>query len=385
MNLSVILSPCTFKGSLGSRAAAEAMGRGVTAVLPDAVLHHLPVSDGGEGLLDVLLPPMRGSVQTARVTGPDGRTPVNARWGWIEERNAAVIEMAEAAGLHLLDPAKRDPLVTTTAGVGEVIRAALDRGARELLIGLGGSATNDGGTGCMSALGVRFLDDAGRELPPGGGGMTRLASIDAAGIDRRLASCRVRVACDVANPLTGPDGATRVFSRQKGADPARTEILERGMERYRHMLEHHIGSDVGAVPGSGAAGGLGAALVGFCNARLVPGIDLVLDAVGFDAKLATASLVLTGEGRLDRQTAFGKAIAGITRRCRTAGVPAAAVAGSVEGKPEELAAILGLAGVATLSDAGTPVETAMQRAAEFVQARTEELVRSLVERGIIGV
>jgi glycerate kinase len=163
------------------------------------------------------------------------------------------------------------------------------------------------------------------------------------------------------------------------------ETLEQGMEQYRRRLERHVGTDVGAVPGSGAAGGLGAALIGFCNARLEPGIDLVLDAVGFDATLATASLVLTGEGRLDRQTAFGKAIAGITRRCRQAGVPAAAVAGSVEGEPEELATFLGLAGVITLSRAGTPVETAMRNAAEYVEVRTGELLRSLIERRIIGV
>jgi glycerate kinase len=378
MNTLVVVAPCSFKGSLDAHAVARAMARGVRAALPEAGVVILPVSDGGEGLLDVIIPSLGGEIRMAEVMGPDGTTTRPARWGWIAPRRSAVIETAEAAGLNLLPPEARNPLNTTTIGVGQLIRHALDHGAGEILVGLGGSATNDGGTGCASALGVRFLGREGSPVPRGGGSLIRISAIDASAADRRLESCRVRVACDVTNPLTGPGGATRVYSRQKGARPADMDLLEQGMEHYRALLRGFTGRDVGAEPGSGAAGGLGAALLGFCHATLEPGIETVLDAIGFDAVLHGADLVLTGEGRIDAQTAFGKAVAGVARRARAAGIPSAAVVGSVDGDTGALEKSLGLARIASLTGHKTSPAEAMERAAYLIEERTRETLHDVI-------
>jgi glycerate kinase len=289
-----------------------------------------------------------------------------------------VIEMAAAAGLALVPPGERNPGVTTTFGVGELIRRALDLGVDSILIGIGGSATNDGGAGMASALGVKFLDLSGAPLGEGGLSLAALAHIDATGLDGRLGRTAVTVACDVTNVLTGPHGASRIFGPQKGADPASVEMLDRALVRYAEVLRDDLGVDVANAPGSGAAGGLGAGLIAFCGASLVSGIDVVLDATGFDSALASSDLVLTGEGRIDSQTRSGKALAGVLRRANAAHVPVAAVAGSVEGSAAEYVGEKGFVALATLTDGVADPARAMSDAAGFLEEKTRSLLLSLM-------
>ncbi|HTY59294.1 MAG TPA: glycerate kinase, partial [Bacteroidota bacterium] len=366
----ILVAPDSFKGSLSAAEAAMAMGRGVRRAIPGASVRLFPVSDGGEGFIDALLPVMGGTPLWSDVRGPLPSQRVRARWALVAKGTTAVIEMAAASGLLLVPSEERDPCVTTTFGVGELVRAALDRGVASILIGIGGSATNDGGAGMASALGVRFLDSSGAPLPLGGASLARLARIDAGGLDGRLKHTAVTVACDVANPLAGPEGASRVYGPQKGAGPDAVEMLDAALERYAGVLRDDLGQDVGDVPGSGAAGGLGAGLIAFCGARLTPGIDVVLDATGFAGALSSSDLVLTGEGRLDAQTRSGKALAGVLRRAREARVPVAAVAGVVEGAPGEYVGENGFVALESLVDGQSGPETAMRNAARLLEEKT---------------
>jgi glycerate kinase len=268
--------------------------------------------------------------------------------------------------------------VTTTFGVGELILSALKRNVGSILVGIGGSATNDGGAGMASALGVRFLDSSGTPLPPGGGALADLARIDVGGLDPRLAHTAVTVACDVTNPLTGPHGASRIFGPQKGGDPSAVAALDMALRRYAKVLRTDLGLDVESIPGSGAAGGLGAGLIAFCNARLASGIDVVLDVTGFDDALASSDLVLTGEGRIDAQTRSGKALSGILRRARARRVPVAAVAGSVECAVEDYIGPDGFIALAALDDGSVLPGAAMKNAARLLEERTYALVLTLI-------
>ena len=374
----VLVAPDSFKGSLSAREAAEAMEEGIHDAFPgmQAVLH--PLSDGGEGLLAVLVPSLRGVILHNVVAGPLPGRRVTARWGYVEESRVAVIEMAEAAGLTLVPEGERDPCVTTTAGVGELMLLALDRGARTLLIGIGGSATNDGGAGMAETLGVRFLDAGRRSLPPGGAALQNLDAIDLRGLDQRIRGVRVVVACDVRNPLTGPEGASAVFGPQKGASSSDIALLDAALMRYRDVIRKELGTDVQLFPGSGAAGGLGAGLLAFCRAQLLPGIDLVFEHTGFDAALRRSAAVITGEGRIDRQTRFGKVLAGVLARARRSGIPAAAVVGDVQGPREEFVGADGFADLETLVNAETALEEAITHAHHLVRHRTAGLIRRIV-------
>lgn len=316
-----------------------------------------------------------GNMREADVCGPLPGDRVRAAWGYVEGEHLAILEMARAAGLGLVPEAKRDPRTTTTYGVGELIRAALDGGARSFVIGIGGSATNDGGAGMAQALGVRFLDAAGRRIAPGGAGLCHLERIDASSLDPRLKETTVVVACDVQNPLTGPEGATAVYAPQKGATPEMVVHLEQCLCRYRDVLRAQLGVDVQQIPGTGAAGGLGAGLVVFCRGRLQSGIDLVLDVTRFDGKLKEADVVITGEGRVDAQTRHGKALSGLLRRTGAAGVPVLAVAGQVDGDRALLVGPGGFADIISLVDAGTPPHMAMADAASLVRQRVASMVR----------
>ncbi len=376
----ILVAPDSFKGTLSAGEAAMAMGRGVRRALPRASVRLFPVSDGGEGFLDALIGVIGGTPVWTDVHGPLPPERVRARWALVRKESTAVIEMASAAGLMLVPPERRDPRVTTTFGVGELLRAALDRNVGAILVGIGGSATNDGGSGMASALGVKFLDSSGSVLPPGGAALSSLARIDVSGLDRRLARTQVTVACDVASPLSGPEGASRVFAPQKGADAAAVEVLEGALRRYGEVLGELAGADIGSVPGSGAAGGLGAGLISFCGATLVPGIDVVLDATGFDGVLASSDLVLTGEGRIDSQTRSGKALAGVLRRARAAHVPVAAVAGSIEGEESTYCGEDGFAALASLVGPSTGREDAMRDAARHLEEATRIMVLSLTAR-----
>lgn len=331
-----LICPDSYKDCLPAAAVAEALARGVRAADSAATCDLVPLADGGEGTVAALVAANGGQMRCTTVTGPLGE-PVDASWGLLDQGQAA-IEMASASGLELVPAARRDARLTTTRGTGELLRAALDAGAERILLGIGGSATNDAGAGLAQALGVRLLDEHGADLPLGGAALARLARVDATGLDARLASIDLRVACDVDNPLCGPRGASAVYGPQKGADPAAVAELDAALAHWAEVVRRDLGLDVAQVPGAGAAGGLGAGLLAFCGARLVSGIDLVLDAVGFEERAEAADLVITGEGRLDGQTLNGKTVAGVAERARRIGVPVVAVGGAVALTPEQITA-----------------------------------------------
>lgn len=352
--MKIVMAPNAFKGTFTAGQAAEAMATGARLACPQGEIVCLPVSDGGDGLVEVMAHALKGEVRSLDVRGPLG-APVSARFCWIEDRSEAVVEMAQASGLALLRPEEMDPTRTSTFGTGQLIRHALDLGARRMLIGIGGSATCDGGMGMASALGIRFLDAGGELLEPGGGSLQAVARIEAFPF-----SLEIDVACDVANRLLGEEGAARIYSPQKGATPDQVELLEKGMRNLADRIERDLGIEVTELEGGGAAGGLGAGLFAFLGARLRPGADVVLESVGFSSALEGADLVLTGEGRVDEQTLEGKAPFRVAQRCREQGVPCYAVAGSVE-------AACGFDRVYALSPEGITLEQAAQRAvAEFL-------------------
>jgi glycerate kinase len=362
----IVVAPDSFKGSLSALAVAEAMERGVRSVFPDASVARVPIADGGEGTVEALVAATGGRLESRRVTGPLGE-PVEARWGVLGDGRTAVVEMAAASGLTLVPRERRNPRVTTTRGTGELVRAALDAGLRRVVVGLGGSATNDGGAGLARALGIRFLDDAGRDLPEGGAALARLARVDLAGQDARIAAAEVVVACDVDNPLTGPRGASAVYGPQKGATPAMVAELDAALERYARVAREATGRDVAGLPGAGAAGGLGAGLLFFTPARLRPGVEIVLEMTGFDALVRGADLVLTGEGRTDFQTAMGKAPVGVAAAAKRHGVPVVCLSGGLgPGADEVLARGIDALAVAVPGPMG--LEEAVARARELVEA-----------------
>jgi len=323
----IVIAPQGFKGSLDAPEVAQAIARGVRQVFQNAELVMLPVADGGEGTVRALVLSSGGRTVTTRVLGPLGQ-PVNATWGILGTEDIAVIEMAAASGLPLLRREERNPMRATSFGTGELIRHALDHGVRKIIIGIGGSATNDGGAGMVQALGAQLLDADGKELAHGGGPLKYLDRIDTSELDPRLGSVEVQVACDVNNPLTGPSGASHVYGPQKGADAEMVRELDASLERYAELLERDLGKQVGAVPGAGAAGGLGAALLAFLDAELCPGVDIVFDAIQLDKHLEGTDLVFTGEGRMDSQDVYGKAPMEVAKHAHRLGIPSVAVVGS---------------------------------------------------------
>ncbi len=369
----IVVAPQEFKGSLTAVQAAQAIAEGLRRVLPDAALDLAPMADGGPGTVDAVVTSKGGRRMTASAHDALGR-PVEGLWGLIDG-DTAVIEMAAASGLVLLRPEERDPRVASTYGTGEVIRAALDGGCRRVIVGMGGSATNDGGAGVVQALGVRLLDEAGRDLPPGGAALARLARIDMSGLDARIQRTEVLAATDVFNPLCGPTGASQVYGPQKGATPKVAEELDGALRHYAAVIERELDMQVLDLEGAGAAGGLGARLVAFLNAKIVPGAELVAEAVGLREKLAVADLAITGEGRLDVQTSFGKAPWEVARLAREQRLPVIAFVGSLR---EEDRPALGDAFDAVLRIVEGPmaVEEAMARGAELLAAAAEEAARS---------
>ena len=369
----VLVAPDSFKGSLSAVQAAEAMERGVLAAWPDARVVKVPIADGGEGTVDALVTATQGRFESRTVRGPLGR-PVEARWGVLGDGRTAVIEMAAASGITLVPEGRRDPRVASTFGTGQLIRSALDEGFRRIVVGIGGSATNDGGSGMAKALGVRFVDGRGETLPEGGAALSRLVSIELSGIDPRLVETEILVACDVDNPLTGPRGASAIFGPQKGATPAVVAELDAALERYARVASAVTGRDVAGRPGAGAAGGLGAGLLFFTPARLVPGIDLVLDSTHFDEQVRGASLVIVGEGRTDHQTAMGKAPVGVATVAARHGVPVLLVSGSLGPGAEEVLA-RGIGRMVQAAPVGMAVQEAMARAAELLEAAVATSLR----------
>jgi len=345
----IVIASDSFKESLGALGVCRAIADGVRDAAPDADVTLCPMADGGEGTVEALVDATDGRRLTATVSGPLG-DPVEAMWGMLGERSqtdgmpTTVVEMAAASGLPLLPTERRNPLLTSTYGTGQLVAAALNEGAGRIILGIGGSATTDGGAGCAQAVGVRFRDRAGCDLSDGlaGGSLSDIASVDVTGRDPRLADCEIQVACDVDNPLCGPRGAAAVYGPQKGATPAMVEQLDGGLAHLADVIAHDLGRDVRDMPGAGAAGGLGAGLVAFLGATLRPGIDIVTEAVGLADRLAGADLVITGEGRLDAQSMMGKVVYGVGKVAKDAGVPAVAICGSIgEGATASLALIRG--------------------------------------------
>jgi glycerate kinase len=333
--MKIILAPDSFKGSLSSLEVVKVLEISSRQIFPDMETVSVPMADGGEGTIDVLITSAGGFKETVSVTGPLGNK-VKAAIGYINDGKTAVLEMAQASGLCLVPNGEKNPLAATSYGTGELLQIVLNKGIRDILIGIGGSATNDGGMGAMKALGVKFLDIEGRELFGSGASLESVHRIDISGLNPAVFESHITVICDVTNPLLGKDGATYVYGPQKGVKPSQLEKLDKGMANYIEVVENTLGKNIADVAGAGAAGGMGAALLAFLNAKLKPGIDVVLDTVNFDKLLDGASFVVTGEGNIDEQSIrFGKVPTGIMKRCAPKNVPVVVIAGGM-GKGAEL-------------------------------------------------
>ncbi|EJJ0660442.1 glycerate kinase [Cronobacter sakazakii] len=324
----IVIAPDSFKESLSAMDVAKAIEAGFREIYPQANYVCVPMADGGEGTVEAMVAATGGQIITTPVTAPLGNK-VDGFFGLLGDGETAVVEMAAASGLHLVPTAQRDPRITTSYGTGELILAALERGVKAIIIGIGGSATNDGGAGMMQALGARFLDGEGRELAPGGAALARLERLDLSALDPRLAQVSVTAACDVDNPLCGEKGASAVFGPQKGATPAMVTELDAALRRFGEQLEAATGKAIISAPGAGAAGGMGAALLGMLNAELRPGIEIVIESLGLAQAVRDADLVITGEGRLDSQSIHGKTPVGVARVAKQFQRPVVAIAGSL--------------------------------------------------------
>ena len=326
--MKIVIAPDSYKESLSATEVAQAIEKGFREIFPDAEYVSVPVADGGEGTVEAMIAATGGALQHAVVTGPLGE-PVNACWGISGDGTTAFIEMAAASGLALVPSTQRNPLITTTRGTGELILAALDKGARNIIIGIGGSATNDGGAGMVQALGAKLCDAEGKAIGFGGGSLMSLNHIDISGLDARLQHCAIRVACDVTNPLTGPQGASCIFGPQKGATEAMIVELDRNLAHYAEAIKASLRIDVKTVPGSGAAGGMGAALMAFLGAELRSGIESVTQARNLEEHIHDCTLVVTGEGRLDSQSIHGKVPVGVASVAKKYHKPVIGIAGSL--------------------------------------------------------
>jgi glycerate kinase len=327
--MKIIIAPNAFKETLSAVEVADCIERGIKRIWQETDIEKFPLADGGDGTVDALVSAMGGKIIAAEVTGPLGKK-VQAEIGLLGDEMTAVVEMASASGLRLVPLEKRNPLRTTTYGTGELIKACLDRGAKKIIVGVGGSATVDGGAGMATALGAKLLDKSGKPIESGGEGLKNLFRIDCSQLDSRIKHTKFIVAADVDNPLLGKRGAARVYAAQKGATPKMVGELEKYLTNFARVIEKDLGLEVANVPGAGAAGGLGAGLVAFLNARIKQGVDIVIKAWGLREKMKNADLVFTGEGSIDRQTLYGKVPFGVAKIARKYGVPVIAIAGNVE-------------------------------------------------------
>ncbi len=356
------------------------MERGVLQSAPGATVLKHPISDGGEGLVSVVTPALGGRIMTTMVSGPLPGQRVEARWGLSADGSTAIIEMAEAAGLPLVSSERRDPKITTTYGVGELVAAALDAEVTSIVIGIGGSATNDGGAGMAEALGVRFLDSSGNPLARGGAALANIAHIDLERVHSGLGNVEMLVACDVQNTLCGTQGASAVYGPQKGATLSDVSLLDKALDRYGRVIQSQMDIDVFSIPGGGAAGGLGAGLVAFCGGTLMRGIDLVLRVTKFDERLRESDLVITGEGRIDRQMYYGKALSGVIDRAHRFNIPVIAVVGRVDGERELFVNDESLADLESLMDSQTTEADAIRNASQMLSEKTKLLIQRYLSR-----
>ena len=373
--MKIVIAPQSFKSSLFALEAAQAIQRGVQAADPAAETVLVPVADGGDGTLESLVNTTGGEIFRSIVTGPLGQA-VEALWGVMGDGQTAVVEMARPSGLALIPPKRRNPRTATTRGTGEIIKESLDRGYTRIIVGLGGSATNDGGVGMAAALGAKFLDSGGQPLPPGGAALARLDRIDIAGLHPGLAGATIIGATDVTNPLCGPEGASAIYGPQKGASPKVVAELDAALANFARVVQRDLGAEVLDPPGAGAAGGLGAGLMAFTGAELRSGIEMVCEVLEFDQHLAGADLVITGEGRADESTIYNKAPVGVARRAMAQGVPTIILAGSL-GPGYQALYQHGVAGVVCIADRPMSFERSLARTAELLQGAAERTVRLL--------
>ena len=375
--MKIVIAPDSFKESLSAEGVASAIEAGWLNVFPEATVEKVPVADGGEGTTEALVAATSGEQFNEPVQDPLGRE-ISAHWGLLGETSdgliTAVVECASASGLECLSSEERDPLIASTYGTGQLILKALDKGARRIILGLGGSATNDGGVGMLSALGAAFLDSEGNPLPPGGEALHNLSKIDLSEFDSRLADTEFLVACDVDNPLLGPRGASAIFGPQKGATPELVERLDKALAQFADIAEPLMDKQGRELEGAGAAGGLGFGLVMFLNARLAPGVDLVLEAVQFKKRLEGADLVITGEGRMDGQSLGGKTPVGVARWAKEINLPVIAICGSV-GEGAEAIHDYGIDALFPILAGITTLDAALKEGAANLQRTSEQVAR----------
>lgn len=377
--MKIVIAPDSFKESLTALHVCEAVEKGIKTHFPNAEISKVPMADGGEGTVQSLVDATDGEVIQARVTGPLGKE-VEAFYGILGDGKTAVIEMAAASGLHHVPVDKRNPLVTTTRGTGELILKALDHKVKHIIIGIGGSATNDGGAGMAKALGAKLLDAKGAEIKEGGGSLGQLTSIDLTNLDSRLAEVKVEVACDVDNPLTGETGASAVFGPQKGATPDMVKRLDRNLAHYAAIIGKEMGIYIQSVPGAGAAGGLGGGLLAFLSAELKPGVDIVIEATQLERYIKDADFVITGEGRIDGQTIYGKTPIGVAKTAKKHSVPVIAIAGSI-GAGSEAVYEHGISALFSVVPGAVDLSEALAKAVENIE-RTAKNVASVIRLGI---
>lgn len=372
--MKILIAPDSFKGSATSCRAADAIGEGVHQIFPDAELIKIPVADGGEGTVEALADSMHGEIITKSIKGPIGEV-VEARYG-ILPGNIAVIEMASASGLPLVPEDKRNPLITSTYGTGQLIQDALERDCKEIILGIGGSATNDGGTGMARALGYKFLDSIGNELTEGGGSLTDLAEIDDSEVNKNIFKTKFLIACDVTNPLTGPTGASHIYGAQKGASPGDIEHLDRALGKLAEVVGSKYGRANENIPGAGAAGGLGYGLMEFCGGELKSGIEIVLDLIKFDSFLDGVDLVISGEGRIDGQSIYGKVPVGIAGRAKKKNIPVLVVVGDI-GPQADAVYDHGIDAIMSSVNKAMSLDEAMSRSGELLSDAASRAMRMI--------
>lgn len=364
-NMQILIAPDSYKGSLSSTQVANAMEKGLVRVFEGASIHKIPIADGGEGTVEAMVCATGGRVFQSWVRGPDGAA-VQSVWGVLGDGQTAVIEMAAASGLSLVLETKRNPRVTSSFGVGQLIRVAMDRGYMKIILGLGGSATNDGGAGMAEALGFRFMNKAGESLPPGGAALKNLHRIDLSQVDPRLKMTQITVACDVDNPLYGPNGASVIYGPQKGATPEMISELDSALMNFAKIAFATTGRDVANIPGAGAAGGMGAGLLFFTDAVLKPGVQVVLEATGMENLVREADLIVTGEGRTDSQTSFGKAPSGVGELAKKYDKVAICLSGSL-GEGAENILRNGIHAIASIAPGPISLEDCLSQAEKLIE------------------
>ena len=373
--MKILVAPDSFKESLSAIQVAEAISKGVLKIIPNAEIIKTPISDGGEGLLDALVNDKNGKIITVKVYDPLYRS-IAAEYGILNEGTTAVIEMAKASGLELLKEQEKNPDITSSYGTGQLILDALDRGCQKIIIGIGGSATNDGGMGMVKALGGKFINKEGVELTEGGGALGELSSIDLTNFDKRISNCKIVVACDVTNKLTGENGASFVYGAQKGGSKEQLEFLDKNLQHYAAIIRNHLGIEIENINGAGAGGGMGAGLIAFLNAELKSGIDLILETLEIKKHIKNIDLIITGEGEIDKQTLQGKTILGIAALAKEYYVPVIAITGKIGDNIDEIYK-LGITSIFSIVNKPMKLEEAINDVEYLIQSCIETIIRTI--------